>query len=172
MTNDTIPTPDRSGSTGNQIQGSVDEVFNEARSIGGTASGFHLVNTVEGIAARNSRAFGGDIATALISAATRQMGQDYSDVKKDNGRLKELLEKMRDELETTRTKNAVLSERIRAEGKNKLLRNFGITVGTGLVGIGITLSRTQQDIYSIGAIVSGALLLLLSWFSGPKEESK
>jgi hypothetical protein len=75
-------------------------------------------------------------------------------------------------LETVRIKNAVLAEKISSEGKNKHLRNFSITVGTALIGVGVTLSRAGQDGYSIGALVFGTLILMLGWISGPKEQKK
>jgi hypothetical protein len=149
----TMPVPDRSGSSGNQVPSVGTEIFTAARPL----HGLHIASTVEGIAARNSRAFGGDVATALIGAATRQMSQDYSDVKTENRRLTDRVEAIRDELEATRTKNAVLSERIRAEGKYKHLRNLCITIGTSSIGVGIALSRSSQDSYSAGAFVFGVL---------------
>lgn len=161
-----IPMPDRSGSCGSQLVADPTVVLTEARPL----DGLHLASTVEGIAAKNTKAFGGDVAAALIGAATRQMSQDYSDVKTENRQLHSRLEKMRDDLETTRTKNAVLVERVRSEGKNKHLRNLSITVGTTLVGIGAALSRSGQDSFSAAAFVFGALLFILGWFSGAKEE--
>ena len=167
MTDDnTIPIPDQSGSRGSQLAADTSQVFVEARPF----NGLHIASAIEGLAATNTRAFGGDVASVFIAAATRQIAQDCNDLKADNRRLADRIESLRDELETTRTQNAVLTERIRSEGKNKHLRNLGITVGTALIGFGIALSRVSQDGYSTGAFVFGVLLLLLGWFSGSKEE--
>lgn len=162
----TIPTPDRSGSSGSQLPADAMQVFQEARPL----HGLHIASAIEGLAATNTKAFGGDVAAAIIAAATRQVAQDCNDLKVDNRRLNDRIESLRDELETTRTQNAVFAEKIRSDGKNKHLRNLSITVGTSLVGIGIALTRAGQDSYSTGAFVFGILLLLLGWFSGPKEE--
>lgn len=135
----TIPMPDQSGSSGSQLPADNSQVFVEARPF----NGLHIASAIEGLAATNTKAFGGDVASVVIAAATRQIAQ---------------------------ASNAVLTERIRSEGKNKHLRNLSITVGTALIGVGITLIRTGNDTYSIGAIVFGALLLLLGWFSGSKEQ--
>ncbi|MGZ8947798.1 MAG: hypothetical protein ACXW1W_20520 [Methylococcaceae bacterium] len=170
MTDDKlIPIPDRSGSSGNQVAANGKQQFIEAHPL----QGLQIASTIEGLAAANTKAFGGEVAAAVIAAASRQINQDFSEVKRENQRLNDRIEKMRDELETTRTKNAVFAEKIRSEGKNKHLRNLSITVGTALIGIGITLNRTSVnglDSYSIGALVFGVLLLFLGWFSGAKEE--
>lgn len=162
----TIPMPDQSGSSGSQLPADNSQVFVEARPF----NGLHIASAIEGLAATNTKAFGGDVASVVIAAATRQIAQDSSDLKADNRRLTDRIESLRDELGVTRTSNAVLTERIRSEGKNKHLRNLSITVGTALIGVSITLIRTGYDTYSIGAIVFGALLLLLGWFSGSKEQ--
>lgn len=167
--NQPIPIPDRSGSSGNQVAANGTQQFIEAHPF----QGLQIASTIEGLAAANTKAFGGEVAAAVIAAATRQINQDFSEIKKENQRLKDRIENMRDELERTRTKNAVYAEKIRSEGKNKHLRNLSITVGTTLIGIGIALNRTSVtglDHYSIGAFVFGTLLLLLGWFSGTKEE--
>jgi hypothetical protein len=166
--NSNIPNPDQSGSKGTQLAAITEIVADVA-----PMQGLHVASTMEGLAATNTKAFGGEIPAAAIGAAMRQVNQDYFEMKRDNLRLFERLEKMRDDLEDTRTKNAVLTERIRSDAKNKNLKNFSIAIGMGLMGIGLTLWRAGgQDGYAITATLLGALLLGLGWFSSSKEEKK
>lgn len=161
-----IPIPDRSGSTGSQLPSDSSQVFYAAQPL----QGLHLASTISGLASSNTRAFGGDIPAALIAATARQIAAECSELKIVNHQLNGRIESLRDELEAVRIKNAVLTERIRSEGRNKHLRNLGITVGTSLISVGIVLARAGQDNYSYGAIVFGVLLAGLAWFSGPKEQ--
>jgi hypothetical protein len=70
-----IPMPDRSGSRGSQIPADMSQGVCEARPL----QGLHLATTIEGLASSNTRAFGGDIAAALIAAATRQLASPNFD---------------------------------------------------------------------------------------------
>jgi len=160
-----IPVPDSSGSDGSQTAEKRASSLIEK-----PLEGLHMAKTIEGLATSHSRALGGEVSSALIAGATSQLAGDYSELKNKHNLLSEKFEAQRDELEKTRTKNAVLSERIRSEAGNKHLRNLAITIGTSLIGTGIYLSRTKLDMYAFGAFSFGALLLLLGWFSGPKEE--
>ena len=157
--NHDIPAPDRSGSKGNQLVAD-DSQFVEARPF----QGLHLASTLEGLAATNTRAFGGDVSAAIIAAATRQIADDCNDLKLENRRLNERLDGMRNELQDAKIDNAVYKEKIQSEG-----RNLAIAVGTSMVASGVTLFRSNQDGYAYGLVVFGALLLLLGWFSGSKE---
>jgi len=161
-----IPVHDSSGSDGSQTNQENAPSLIEGRPL----DGLHMAKTIEGLAVSHSRSLGGEVTSALIAGATSQIAGDYSDLKNKHNLLGEKFENQRDELEKTRTKNAVLSERIRLEAGNKNLRNLAITIGTSLVGTAIYLSRTTLDIYAFGTFSLGALLLLLGWFSGPKEE--
>ena len=161
-----IPVPDRSGSSGNQLAADQSQVFIEARPL----HGLHMASTIEGLASTNPRAFGNEVAVSLLGAYSRQAAFENNDLRMENRRLLDRIDSMRDTLEIERISNGVLSEKIKSEGKNKHLRNFCITVGTGAIGIGITLARAGQDGYAIGTVVVGVLLLLLGWFSGPKGE--
>lgn len=162
----TIPIPDRSGSAGGQLPADSSQVFYEATPL----QGLHLASTISGLAASNSRAFGGDVAAALIAATARQIGAECTELKLINRQLDDRVESLRDQLEVERIKGAVLTEKIRSEGRNKHLRNLAITVGTSLLGVGIALARAGRDNYSYGAITFGVLLVVLAWFSGPKEQ--
>jgi hypothetical protein len=163
-----MPTPDWSGSKGRQNSTDGSQLLSEARPL----QGLHVANTLEGLASSNTKAFGGDISAAFIAAATRQLASDCADLKNENARLQGRVENHRDDLEVARIENAVLVEKISSEGRNKHLRNFSITVGTALIGVGVTLSRAGQDGYSVGALVFGCLILALGWIAGPKVQKK
>ncbi len=162
----TIPVPDSSGSAGNQTAEGRTSNLVESRPL----EGLHMAKTIEGLASSHSRSLGGEVTSVLIAGATSQLAGDYQELKKKHNFLDNKFEEQRNELEKTRTKNAVLSEKIRAEASNKNLRNLAITIGTSLTGTGIFLSRTSLDMYALGAFGFGALLLLLGWSSGPREE--
>jgi hypothetical protein len=49
---------------------------------------------------------------------------------------------------------------------------LSITIGTGLISMGVFLSRSGLDRYSVGAFVFGAVLVTIGWISGPKEAEK
>lgn len=163
-----IPKPDPSGSSGSQVAASAVEDVQVLDPL----AGLPIVSAVEGLVASNARAFGGNVPAVLLGAATRQLGQDYVELKAEYRRLSGRLEDSREELHRTTTRNAVLEERIRSEGKNKHVRNLCITVGMGLVGIGLALGKVAVDAYAIVAWLVGALLVLVGWFSGPKAEVK
>jgi len=140
--------------------------FREARPL----DGLPIASAIEGIATNNTRNFGGEIASRLMAGAMQQIANDTNGLKMENCRLIERNDSLMEDFGKMQVQHAILAEKIRSEGRNKHLRNLSITVGTSLIGIGITLSRTNLDAYSIGAIIFGGSLLLLGWFSGPREE--
>jgi hypothetical protein len=160
-----IPIPDNSGSSGTQVEGSPKQNFQQANPL----EGLPMAKTISGLASSHSRSLGGEVTSALIAGATTQLACDYNELKVSHMNLSNKYETQRDELESARTQKAVLLERIRSEGRNKHLRNLCVTIGTSLIGTGIVLARSGLDIYSYGAYGFGAVLLLLGWFSGPKE---
>ncbi|WP_141397434.1 hypothetical protein [Polaromonas sp. AER18D-145] len=153
-----IPTPDQSGSTGTQLANKAD-LLTEARPYG-----LHIAATIEGIASTNSKAFGGEIAAAFIASAARQMTQEHREIKLENRRLTDKLDTMRDELEATRTSNAVLLSQVASHGRTQHLRNFAIFLGTSLLNVAVALPK-DQFIYAVGSAAGGSLLLLLGWLS-------
>ncbi len=166
--NQLIPTPDKSGVSGTQIAGGLSSDLQKANPL----EGLHLAKTINGLASSHSRSFGGEVRTALIAGATTQLACDYKELKEKHSTLSDNFDFQRDELEKTRIEKAILSERIKSEGRNKHLRNLSIVIGTSLIGTGIFLSRSKLDNYSFGAYGFGIILLILGWFSGPKEERK
>lgn len=163
--NQRIPIPDKSGGSGKQKAGDLRSDFQEANPL----EGLHMARTISGLASTHSRSLGGEVTSALIAGATTQLACDYRELKERHVDLSDKFDSQRDELEKTRTQKAVLVERISSAGRNKHLRNLSITIGTSLIGTGIVLMRSGLDKYSYGAYGFGAVLLLLGWFSGPKE---
>ena len=128
-----IPKPDASGSSGTQIAAvPADDNLQVLDPFGGLP----IVSAVEGLVASNARAFGGNVPAALLGAATRQIGNDYLELKGEHRRLRAQNEIVRDQLHQAKTRVAVLEDRVRSDGKNKNVRNLCITVGMGLVGLG------------------------------------
>jgi hypothetical protein len=161
----TMPIPDKSGGSGNQIAGGLSSDFQKANPL----EGLPMARAIHGLASTHSKSLGGEVTSALIAGATTQLACDYRELKEKHSCLSDRFEFQRDELEKTRTQKAVLIERIRSEGRNKHLRNLIITIGTSLIGTGIFLSRSGLDAYSYGAYGFGFVLLILGWLSGPKE---
>ena len=137
----TLPIPDKSGSSGKQLAADNKAKLPEASPL----EGLHMAKTISGLASTHSRSLGGEVTSALIAGATTQLACDYQELKGKYSGLSNKYDTQRDELEKARTQKAVLAERIRSEGKNKHLRNLSITIGTSLVGTGIFLSRTGLD---------------------------
>ena len=163
-----VPVPVDSGTSGFQTEQSSTQALTPARPFSDHA----IAAAIEGIAAANTRALGGEVGTALVAAATRQLVADNETLRAESRDIRLKYEAQRDLLEQHRTRSAVLEERLRADGRNRHLRNLAIAVGVGLVGVGINLARTQVDAYSIGAIAGGALLAVLGWFAGPKGDHR
>lgn len=163
-----IPQPDASGIRGNQIKENDSIPLVESRPF----EGLQMVRTIEGLASSHARSLGGEVTSALIAGATSQLANDYQELKFKYHQLNEKYEKQRDKLEEIKIDKAVLSEKIKADGRNKHLRNLSITIGTSLFGTGIFLSRTELDLYAYGAYGFGSLLLILGWFSDNKENQK
>jgi hypothetical protein len=160
-----IPIPDKSGGSGKQKVGGSSTDFQKANPL----EGLPMARTISGLASTHSKSLGGEVTSALIAGATTQLACDYRELKERHDVLSQRFESQRNELEKARTTKAILVERIRSEGRNKHLRNISITIGTSLICTGILLSRSGLDEFSYGAYGFGAVLLLLGWFSGPKE---
>ncbi len=166
MNEEQIPVPNNSGALDKQTR----DTSNSELMVPSTP--FEVLATtdvINGLAASNSKSFGGKVPSALIAGITQQLSNDYHELKFNFKELSEKNEKQRDILEEVKIENAVLKNTINFDRENKHLRNFAITMGTGLIGTGIFLSRSQLDTYAYGAFVVGTLFLLLGWFTGPKE---
>ncbi|MCH8041399.1 MAG: hypothetical protein IH977_13810 [Nitrospinae bacterium] len=163
-----IPQPDNSGSSGLQKPAPDDLELKKAQPF----KGLPMVTTIEGLASTKSRLMGGEVTSALIAGVTTQLAADYQEAKSELADLHTKFNVQRDELEETRVRCAVLEQQIHSEGMVKHLRNLCISVGTGLIGTGVYLSRSEIDEYAYGAYAVGLLLMLLSWLSGPRGAKK
>jgi hypothetical protein len=163
--NPKIPIPAKSGSSGKQVEGDPKQDFSPQSPF----EGLPIARTITSLASTHSKNLGGEVSSALLAGATRQIAFDYQELKKTYTNLSDKYESQRNVIEKINIQNAVLVERIRSEGRNKHLRNLSMTIGTSLIGTGIVLMRSGFDNYSYGAYGFGAILLLLGWFSGPKE---
>ncbi len=162
-----IPVPEDTGSSGEQ------EPAREGTQIipKSPQTGMPVVDAIEGLVASRTRSLG-EFGSVMLAATARQLADENASLKDENRLQAVDLSRRRDELESERVRNAVLSERIRADRRNKHIRNFAIAVGTALASTGIILSRSGGDMYSTGLIVLGTLLLLVSWFGPTKGAEK
>lgn len=131
-----------------------------------------MAQAIEGLAASNVRAFGTEVTSALIAGATSQLAselqyakQEISDLRKENNNLK-------DGFSESKIECAVLKERIHTYRASRHLRNFGIAVGTVLIGVSFKLFQNAETSYGYISLAVGALLLVLGWFSVPRGSKK
>lgn len=158
-----IPVPEDSGSSGEQEPASSGKSLIPAE----PQKGLPLAEAVEGLAASRSKSLG-EFGSVLLAATTRHIAEENRELKADKKALQEELSAQRDQLETARTDKAVLTERLDSVRQGKHVRNFAIAVGTALASAGVMLSRDGIDGYSVGLVVAGSLLLLVSWFAPTK----
>lgn len=162
-----IPEPADSGSNGKQVKADIVEGFVEPQPVGRP-----MVKAITGLAATNARAFGGEVASALIAGATSQMAIELDQTRQElNGqRLKN--EKLTSDLSNEKIKSAVLAERIDSFRSSRHLKNVGITVGSLLLGTGFQLIKSGSTAYGGAAVATGSVLLIFSWASAPKGGEK
>ncbi len=165
--NKILPIPDTSGSSGTQEPSKGLEA-----SVSKPLEGLHIAKTIEGLAISHSKSLGGEVSSTLLACVTSQLSYNYQELQNEYKELSSKYESQREKLESSRMTVAVLKERIRSEGNNKILRNLCITIGTSLIATGVFLSRSNLDNYSYGAYGFGVILFLLGWFSNPKVGEK
>ncbi len=166
--NITIPEPENSGSDGRQVEADSTSELIEAK----PWEGLPMAKAIEGLAASNNRAFGGEVASALIAGATTQLALELQYSKAEILKLRETNDSLRDQLSKADTKKAVLEERIDAFRNNRHLRNIGIFIGTTLLAAGIKLFDINQSKYGYASLLFGALLLITCWYSAPRGGKK
>lgn len=162
------PEPSDSGSDGSQITGDTPSELIEARPL----EGLPMAQAIEGLAASNTRAFGGEVASALIAGATTQLASELQYTKQEVSGLRKENDVLKENLSEANTRKAVLEERINSYRSNRHLRHFGIAVGTTLLGVGFELIRNNLSTYGYASLAIGALLLVLGWHSAPKGGDK
>lgn len=151
-----IPSPDDSGSTGDQQAATSDTQLVPAQPQSGLSP---VVSEIQGLAAGPSHSLG-DFGKKMLAAATTQISEENLELKAENRTLRDRLDEQRNELESERVRNAVLNERI----GSRHIRNLGITVGTGLVSTGLVLSRDSEANFPWLVAGIGLVVVLVSWF--------
>jgi hypothetical protein len=162
-----VPEPQDSGSDGSQIKADLAHEFIPSQQLTNP-----MAQAISGLAASNSRAFGGEVASTLIAGATSQMSIELNQTKEELAVLRDKYESLMNSLAEVRIKKAVLSERIVGFNSTRHLKNIGIAIGGILLGLGVKLIGDNAQAYGFGAIIVGALLLIAGWFSTPKEGEK
>lgn len=162
-----IPEPKDSGSDGQQVRAEESEEISLPQQVGQPMS-----KTIAGLAASNSRAFGGEVASALIAGATSQMSVELDQAREELTRQRERNDQLNREISAEKIKSAVLAERINSFRSTRHLKNLGIATGSLIFGIGIQLIKSGSLESGVAGIALGTLLLLFSWLSVPKGGDK
>ena len=162
------PEPSNSGTDGSQAEGDLTSELIEARPL----EGLQIAQAIEGLAASNTRAFGGEVASALIAGVTSQLASELQYTKQDVTRLRNEIDVLKESLSGANIQKAVLEERIESYRSNRHLKNLGIFLGTTLLGVGIQLFKNELDTYGYASLIFGALLLGMCWYSAPKGGDK
>ena len=138
--------------------------------------GKHFSNAVEGIKAASPGSLGGVAGSAYLAAWVNQMSDENTrlnmKIEQRDKEFKSELQRRDHEIKTereehhhTKSQLAVSNERIQSESRNRHLRNFGIAVGVGLMGVAANLATQPITPAFIISLSAGALLVLLCWFS-------
>jgi len=134
---------------------------------------FPLAETIEGIRATNSRAFGNEVVSALMTGLTSQLARDLDEQKKEVARLRERIDDLLQKLGEKRTEVGILNERLEAFLQIRHLRNFGIAAGTALVTGSISFMDRKEFVDVAWFVLGiGALLMLAGWFKPVKGGGK
>lgn len=169
MVNETkIPFPDESGSDGSQAKADT----NIQELVPAKANAMPMADSIIGLASSNSRAFGGEVASAWVVGVASQMASELQQTKAELSSVRVKAEASANDLSHERVKSAVLSERLRAFQATRHIKHLGVAVGTLLLGTGFQLSRTGNTPLGITAAIIGALLVLVSWLSVPRGGDK
>lgn len=163
MTNsDNIPRPTDSGSDGSQKPSVAAPELMPPDRLGEPP----IAHIVQGIASTKSKAFGGEVTSALIAGITSQLSTELQHSKGEILKLQAKNDQLTQKISDHRVDNAVLGERLEAFQTTRHLRNFGIAVGTALATTSIVLFDTAQfKPYGYAALCIGALLMLAGWFA-------
>lgn len=161
-----IPKPTDTGSAGTQQPGTITALVAEPSR---PLEGLPIAQRLEGLAAARPRSMGGEIAASLVAGSFTQLSNDLNETRRDLQGTQQELRSSQDALAECQVKAAVLDEKVKANSRERHLRNLSIAIGTALIGFAIELTRHNLDAvgYVLGGV--GVLLLLFGWFSVPKE---
>lgn len=162
-----VPEPEDSGSDGRQEKSEHKSEVVDLQPVGRP-----MERAITGLAASNSRAFGGEVASTLIAGATSQMAVELDQIRKELHGQREKNERVMADLSEEKIKSAVLSERVDSFRSTRHLKNIGIAVGTLSLSVGLQLIDSNLSAYGVAALVIGSVLLLVSWMAAPKGDDK
>lgn len=161
-----IPEPRESGSDGQQVESKDQECI----VLSAPLAELTMAKTVQGLAATNSRSFGGVIPAALLATMIHKAEEELCYTKQRNDELLKETIGLRERLAQSTGREAVLKERLSNFQTFRHISNFGIVIGTTLLGVGFELLKNNYQEYGIAALVAGSLLILVGWFSVPKGD--
>lgn len=164
MESEEVPKPSDSGSDGQQERGEANQKFELAQPFPAP-----IATTIAGLAASNSRAFGGETTSKLVAGVASHFANELENNRQELAKLRKSCESLREELAEERVRSAVLSERIESFRSTGHLKNVGIAIGTLILGFGGQQAQEGNTVSGIGVIIVGSLIVLLSWFSVPKR---
>lgn len=156
-----IPIPQDSGASGLQQTAPTELLTLEPER---PFRGLSMAQTIEGLAASQSQRMGGVIGASIVAASYSQLTYELQEIKGELKITREELKQTLQEHSETKTKAAVLQERVDAIARNQHLRNLGIFVGTTLLTVGVDMLINNIKNFSWVVIVFGVLLISLSWF--------
>lgn len=162
---DDIPSPANSGSDGKQKESEV-----SGQEVARTSSirELPIADAIQGITSINSRAFGSETSTALLTGIARHYTSELQRERDEVQRLRVVNEGLARDVSDYKEKVGRLEERIAAYASQRHLKNAGVAVGSFLLSYAINSFIEKK--YGLGAAASsiGLVLLVLVWFSSPK----
>jgi len=162
-----IPELEDSGSDGRQVEADSISNPNLSRSLAPS-----LARAIVGIANSNARAFGGEVASALLVGATSQMASELDDSKRELAAMRQQLQDLKRAVSQEKVQNAILAERIDSYRATRHIKNIVIAVGTLLIGNGFKVVTSESGFSGFAFIAVGGLFLLLGWYTAPKRGDK
>lgn len=100
----------------------------------------------------------------LLTVHIRSKEQDLVEAKRELTQLRVANDRLRDDLAAERTLSAVLSERLRAAGQQRVLRSVLITGGGILAGVSIPNLGGANPGYAIAGTIFAVVALAVGWF--------
>ncbi|MDE0392412.1 MAG: hypothetical protein OXI57_10115 [Rhodospirillales bacterium] len=163
-----IPKVEDSGAAGTQEATSRALVLEEQKTPFGQTP---IADTIQGLASSNARSMGGAVVANLLSGSFSQVSFELQDAKRDLQNTRGKLEEVRDELSRSKTRVAVLEERVSNTNRQKHLRNIAIAGGSILFGLAVQLGSDELGVlpFLLGGI--GLVFVLMGWFWPSREKN-
>jgi len=165
-----IPQPVDSGGGGTQSADDANHVLMVRTKIDGGINAYPVSNAIIEMAESRPRVLGNVPTIQLMAAYTQHFTFQNLQLQNDIKQSQDENRTLSNSLHGEQTKTAVLREKIRAEVRNRPLRNVCITLGSAMVSWGIEQFASPNLKYPIGALLFGALLLALGWLTAPSPK--